>query len=285
MLRSPCQRWNQRRDSYRPAGEPIDPSRYGVALIDGDGIARGFVESHHYSGSYPAARCRIGLYRTRSGAQAGVDLVGVAVFSVPAGPAVLRRWCGVEDSAAAVELGRFVLLDDVEANGETWFLARAFAQLRHALPEVEAVLSFSDPEPRRRLDGSILKPGHMGTIYRAHNGRYAGRSKRRTLYLMPNGLTFSDRASSKLRSGERGWRYAAEQLRQSGAPPRLDGESGAAYWQRILTSAHLRRVRHPGNLAYLWPIGDRRVQRRAAARFPPTLTPPRQQPTQMSLLA
>jgi hypothetical protein len=32
--------------------------------------------------------------------------------------------------AEAVELGRLVLLDDVPANGESWFIARAFELLR-----------------------------------------------------------------------------------------------------------------------------------------------------------
>lgn len=27
------QRWRNRRDSYRPAGEPIDPRRYGVEVV------------------------------------------------------------------------------------------------------------------------------------------------------------------------------------------------------------------------------------------------------------
>lgn len=270
----PCQRWRRRRDSYRPAGEPIDPRRYGVALIDDDTTARSFIIDHHYSGSYPAARCRVGLYRSRPGAQAGVDLVGVAVFSVPAGPQVLQRWCGVEDSMAAVELGRLVLLDDVEANGETWFLARAFALLRASLPAVSSVLSFSDPLPRHRADGSVVKPGHIGIIYRAYNGRYVGRSTRRTLYLSPAGTVISARALSKLRAEERGHRYAAEQLVEAGAPARQRAESGAAYVSRVLQGGHLRRVRHPGNLAYLWPIGDRRQRRQAAGRFPPAQTPP-----------
>ena len=31
-----CQRWLQRRPRYRPPGEPFDPGRCEVALIDGD---------------------------------------------------------------------------------------------------------------------------------------------------------------------------------------------------------------------------------------------------------
>ncbi len=77
MITSVVQRWRERRDSYRPAGEPINTRCYEVAPIVTDREAKGFVLGHHYSGSYPAARYRFGLYR-------GAELVGVAVFSVPA---------------------------------------------------------------------------------------------------------------------------------------------------------------------------------------------------------
>jgi hypothetical protein len=114
-----CQRWRGGRDSYRPAGEPLDPARYGVEPLD-ELPARSFVVTHHYSRSYPAASVRAGLYRCdRSGVP---QLVGVAVFGAPAGPQVLSRWL---PGLAGLELSRLVLLDDVPANGETWFLRRA----------------------------------------------------------------------------------------------------------------------------------------------------------------
>jgi hypothetical protein len=72
------QRWRARRDSYRPVGEPIHTRLYEVAPIAIDGPAKDFVIHHHYSGSYPAARFRFGLYRHQV-------LVGVAVFSHPCG--------------------------------------------------------------------------------------------------------------------------------------------------------------------------------------------------------
>lgn len=56
-----CQRWLQRRPRYRPPGEPFDPGRCEVALID-EGTAKPWVIEHHYSGSYPAARLRVGPF-------------------------------------------------------------------------------------------------------------------------------------------------------------------------------------------------------------------------------
>lgn len=108
----------------------------------------------------------------------------------------------------AVELGRFVLLDSVPGNGETWFLGRCFEQLRtHGL---FGVVSFSDPTPRTSSSGDRVFPGHVGTIYQAHNAAYLGRGTARTLRLLPDGSVFSARTAQKIRSQERGWQHAVE---------------------------------------------------------------------------
>ena len=49
------QRWRLRRDSYRPAGEPINPRLYEVAELAGDRESKAFILTHHYSASYPSA--------------------------------------------------------------------------------------------------------------------------------------------------------------------------------------------------------------------------------------
>src|SRR5262249_12647783 len=146
-------------------------------------------QTHHYSASYPAARWRFGLYRRG-------ELAGVAVFSHPCNDRALTN---IFDCRAldAVELGRFVLLDSVPGNGETWFLSRCFRLLR---PEgLIGVLSFSDPMPRRTSAGEIVHKGHIGTIYQAFSAHYLGRSKSRTLRLLPDGSVLSDRTIQKVR--------------------------------------------------------------------------------------
>ena len=257
-LRLPCQRWRGRRDSYRPAGEPIDARRYGVEVIE-EAQARRFVVEQHYSASFPAARLCVGLHR------AGHGLVGVAVFSVPIQPKSVTRHAGVEP-AQGVELGRFVLLDDVEANGETWMLARAFRLLRQEKPGVRAVVSYSDPVPRTDEAGVEVKPGHLGIIYRAFNGRFVGRSSPRTLVLAPDGRVVSGRTLSKIRNGERGAAAGCETLLQMGAPRRLPGEADTAWVARALRDGPFRRLPHPGNLAYCWALDEE-----ARAGLPPSL--------------
>jgi len=252
-----CQRWRGRLDSYRPAGEPIDPRRYGVEVVD-EAAARRFVVEHHYSASFPAARLCVGLHR------AGAGLVGVAVFSVPMQPRSVTRHAG-QAPAAGVELGRFVLLDEEPANAETWFLARAFRALRREKSGVRAVVSYSDPLPRTDEAGREVKPGHLGIIYRAFNGRLVGRSSARTLVLARDGRVVSGRTLSKIRNGERGAAAGYETLLQMGAPRRMPGEADAAWVSRALRDGPFRRLPHPGNLAYVWGLDED-----ARAALPPT---------------
>lgn len=245
------QRWLFGRESYRP-NDPIRTSDYEVAALD-DSAAKAFVLAHHYSASYPAARFRFGLHRAGR-------LMGVAVFSHPSNDAVLKVFPGIPRQS--VELGRFVLLDEVPGNGETWFLGRCFDLLRQAeadpgnpgLPVV-GVISFADPVPRTRADGTRVFPGHLGTIYQAHNGRYTGRSSPRTLHILPDGTAFSSRTAQKVRGREQGWNYAAEILERWGAKPLTETEDATAwlgYWLPRLT----RPLRHPGNHRYIWPLAN-----------------------------
>jgi hypothetical protein len=248
------QRWNRKRASYRPAGETIRTELYDVAELSADTEARRFVEEHHYSGTYPAARFRFGLF-TRG------ELVGCAVFSHPCNDRCLTSVFSAP-AHASVELGRFVLLDEVPGNGETWFLARCFELLRRE-HELVGVVSFSDDCPRETSTGETIFAGHIGTIFQAANGRYLGRGTPRTLKLLPDGRVFSDRTYHKIRAGERGWLYGARILQSYGAGPidqsanREERLAWLSRWSKRLT----RPLRHPGNHKYAWPFEkrDRRI--------------------------
>jgi hypothetical protein len=249
VIATTCQRWRDRRGTYRPAGEPIRTSAYEVAPIAEDRVARAFVERHHYSGSYPAALARYGLHRRG-------ELVGVAVLSMPQSMAALEATVPLPcPTAAKAELGRLVLLDDVPANGESWFLARAFELA--ARDGFEGIGSHSDPTPRTDRSGAVIFPGHIGTIYQATNATYVGKSNPHTLRLFEDGSVFTNPTWGKLRLRKRGWRYAMELLLEHGAPEPT-GEWRA--WVTRAVHAVTRGLRHHGNHRYVWAL-DKRLRR------------------------
>lgn len=249
MIVASCQRWRDRRGAYRPAGEPIRTADYEVSEIATDREARAFVERHHYSRSFPAARARYGLHRHG-------ELVGVAVLSHPPSEAALAAALPLPcDRLAKVELGRLVLLDDVPANGESWMVARVFELARRA--GFEAVVSHSDPQSRQTTSGNVVFIGHVGTVYQSLNATYCGRTPARTQRLLPDATVLSARAISKLRLRDKGWRYVVDLLVSHGAPP----PSGDwRTWVTVAIATITRPVRHRGNHRYAWAL-DRRLRR------------------------
>lgn len=255
MIADRCQRWRDGRASYRPAREVIDVRRFDVAAMESDKIARAFVEQHHYEHSYPAARFRFGLYDS-------TGLVGCAVFSQPVNDRTLAVLPGA--GLERVELGRLVLLDRIGANAETWFIARCFDALRKS--GIVGVVSFSDPMERRALDGAVITPGHVGTIYQASNAVYLGRSRAERRLVLPDGTILHNRLLAKIRGRERGWRYAIERVLAHGAEMPVAGEEPDAWLRRVLP-AITRTHRHPGNLKYAWALA-RRDRRHLPASLP-----------------
>jgi len=257
MIVQQSQRWRDGRvRMVGPAG-PFDPAPLAVRVLE-EREARPFVLDHHYSGTFPAARLSVGLLRNS-------HLVGVAIFSVPMNNRAVPFWTGLEQPNAGAELGRLVLLDDVPDNAESWFMARAFTALRQTKPEIEAVLSYSDPVARLGAGGELVKPGHVGKVYQALSAVYRGLSGQRTSYWTPAGEHVSGRALSKIRLGERGADYAAETLLLAGAHARQPFEPGAEWLARLSAEGWLRRSRHPGNHAYVFPLTKRAKGR--ARRF------------------
>lgn len=243
------QRWTNGEHSWRPAGELIKTSEYDVTRIP-RATAKAFVIQHHYSGTFVAERFSYGLFR-------GAELAGVAVFSHPVQDRVITKVFPFKEAADGAELGRFVLVDEVPGNGETWFLARAFELLRRE--GIAGVVSFSDPMPRSTAEGRIILPGHVGTIYQAHNAVYLGRGDARTVRILPNGRSYNHRAESKVSTGDRGWERAMAPLLAAGAPELAPGEDPAA-WVKTWVFRLTRPLQHRGNHKYAWAL-DRAARR------------------------
>jgi hypothetical protein len=254
------QRWRSHRAFYRPSGELINTAEYEVSEVHEDKTPKEFIARHHCQKSYPAARFRYLLHRRG-------ELVGVAVFSHPCNDLVLTTVFDCE-ATMSVELGRFVLLDTVPGNGESYFLSRCFTLLRRS--DLVGVVSFSDPLPRRSLSGDLVQRGHVGTIYQAFSGIYLGQSAARTLRVLPDGSILNDRTIQKIRALDQGCEYASATLERFGATP-LAGDPRAwlAQWLPRIT----RSLRHPGNHKYAWPLS--RIARR---KMPPSLPYPKLNP-------
>lgn len=242
------QRWTERRESRRPAGETIRTSAYDVAPIASASEARSFVELHHYAGSASSPAHRFGLYRRG-------DLVGVALFGPPSSMNAHRAVFPSLTIGQAVTLGRLVLIDDVPGNGESFFVARCFEALRTR--GVVAVESCADPQPRTTDVGKLVHRGHLGIVYQATNGRYIGRTNPTTLRLLPDGTCYSNRTAGKLVRGEQGRRYAASELEKWGADQLQPGDDALA-WLRLWRARLTRPMRHRGNHRYLWCLDKRR---------------------------
>lgn len=221
-----------------------------------EATARRYVLAHHYAGTMPATRLCYGYLDNEDG-----HLAGVAVLGVPMSERVLTSAFRLEPYVESLELSRFVCGPEVPANGESNFLGQTFALAAEA--GVRGLVCFADPVERRRADGTLVKPGHVGIIYRAANGAYAGRSTQRSLTLLPDGTVFSERAASKIRRRERGWRYAVDQLVEHGATAPGPAADLAAWLPGALAEIGAQRVRHPGNHRYLFRLGRNRTERRS----------------------
>ena len=260
-----CQRWRDHAHSWRHTSEGgFNPLAFDVAAID-DGPARAFVSTHHYSGSYSSSLSRYGLY-------SGADLVGVAVFGNGGfKPVLTNAFPDLAPYTESAELARFVLLDEVPANAETWFLARVFEMA--AAAGLRGVVSFSDPIVRTTASGQVVMPGHVGTIYQASNATYTGRGTPRSIHLLPDGTVFNAQDMQKIRDQKQGHAYAEQLLCSYGARPMRRREAPADWLRAALQQAGTRTVRHPGNHRYLFALGDRRSRRSVSFGFEPAAYP------------
>lgn len=254
MITDHVQRWDRGGVRWRPPRAPADTRRLEVAAIE-HGVARAFVELHHYEHSWPAAVLRFGLFERGR-------LVGACVFAEPVNRAIYNV---LPDPAGGAHLSRLVLLDEPGANAESWFVARVFELARRE--GITGVISMSDPLARERADGSVVTPGHVGTVYQALNATYYGRSKPERRLILPDGAILQNRKLAKIRARERGWRPAVEQLVELGAAPLRPDEDARAWLSRWLPVV-ARAVRHPGQHRYAWALdrGGRRHLDKSLAR-------------------
>jgi hypothetical protein len=260
MITDFSQRWSDRRAHYRIAGirgETFNPRFYEVAEIE-ERDARAFVCKNHYSGSFPSALISFGLFR-------GETLCGTFVSSVPQGKRVLSK-VFPDSEGMPTDCGRFVLADEVELNGESWFHARC----RELLTRMgfTGLLAFADDVRRTNVEGEIVFGGHLGIVYRSSNALFLGRATARRIQLLPDGRVLGERAIQKIRKGEKGWRGAAARLEALGAPPVPEDPCERLTWLHAALASHTRPLRHPGPLHYAWRLHPRVTVLGTPQRYP-----------------
>lgn len=166
--------------------------KYEVRKVAGK-IGKEFVKKHHYSHGIHNGPMTWGMFKKDSD-----TLVGVIAFATPCSENVRSSVFGPEYRAHVTELHRLVLLDEVEHNAESWFIARGLKGLKEAKPNYWAVLSFAD-----------ATEGHVGTIYQATNALYCGTSGKATFYRDQDGRLRHPRQNgvniSAIEAKSKGW--------------------------------------------------------------------------------
>ncbi len=119
-------------------------------------------------------------------------------------------------------------------------------------------MSFSDPLPRHRRDGTVVMPGHVGTVYQSLNFVYTGRTSAHSITILPDGSVIHGRALAKIRAQHTGHRYAERVLEHLGAVAITEADDPVLWLRQALTSIGAVNVRHPGNHRYCLTLGGRR---------------------------
>ena len=137
------------------------------------GDVREFIEKYHYSGSIKGITPFLSfevVLKDRPGTQ-----VGAAIFGTSGQTQTERKFgkylgskSDYRPGIVAVELLRFVLLDEIPRNAESFILSRMLQKL--VAIGVERVYSYADPNQKREDDdGPLRHPDgkHTGLIYHA----------------------------------------------------------------------------------------------------------------------
>jgi hypothetical protein len=275
-----CQRWSPTGEQrwQHPRYSVFDRTRYGVQAINAK-PAREFVVTHHYSQSWCAPKFCYGLFDL-----AGPEprLVGVAVLSIPVKAVAVKSFPNLVPFYEAVELGRLVLLDEVAANGESFFLAEVFRLA--AAKGIRGIVSFADPVRRTTLDDRVIFGGHIGEVYGlamgSQDGRsgfgYTGRTDRSIKTLMPDGRILNEQARSKITGLRQGWQYGVRFLAEYGARDLDPAQDDPREWlAEALRTTRARPLEHDGQHRYLRVTGTTRRARAAVRLGFPLLPPPR----------
>jgi hypothetical protein len=148
-----------------------DTSKLSIRLIT-KSVAKDIIVNNHYSGLWTKVSYAIGLFTSEVEEHTFFNnvedkLIGVACYGDPIGRSAGQSITPVLERTEVLELTRLFVFDGYGSNIESWFFAKTFDWLRENVPQIKALISYSDP-----------KEGHCGTIYQATNWLYQGNKLR-----------------------------------------------------------------------------------------------------------
>lgn len=236
------QRWRERKALFLQRQVFFNPRLHEIEKIPSK-LAAKWIIKHHYLGSFPSATICYGIFRQG-------NLSGVAVLGTAQHKNTIPNVFGASHARDCLLLQRFALLDALEFNAESYFLARIRALLKRE--GYCGILTMSDETAKTDLLGNITFPGHIGTIFKSDNAVYLGRSAKSVEYLFADGSILSNRSFSKLVNNESGWNYMARKFEDCGASkcPAAGDErrEWGFFWRNQLT----RKQQNTGKLRYAW---------------------------------
>ena len=238
------QRWRERKALFLQRQVFFNPRRHNIEIIPAK-LAAGWITEHHYLGSFPSATICFGIFRNG-------ELAGVAVLGTAQHKNTIPNVFGATHSKDCLLLQRFALLDALEFNAESYFLARVRALLKRE--GYCGILTMSDDTPKTDAAGNIIFPGHIGTIFKSDNAVYLGRSARSNEYLFADGIVLSNRSFSKLVNDEPGWKYMARKLEDHGANECPATASARREWGFYWRGRLTRKQQNFGKLRYAWSL-------------------------------
>jgi len=127
--------------------------------------AQEMVERFHYSHILGPCSYSLGIYYKQAHPffEEHEELVGCLTYGAPIGRLSVKSISEKLEAYQSLELTRLFIHDGYEKNIESFSIAQSFHWIRQNLPDVEVLLSYSDPEY-----------GHRGVIYQATNWKFQG---------------------------------------------------------------------------------------------------------------
>lgn len=146
--------------------------------------AKSLIEEHHYAGgcSNTNVFCH-GLYHIDS-----PRLLGAAIWLPPTKNAALATYNG--DWRSVLALSRLVIVPEVPNNGASFLIGRSVALIRED-GRWECLVTYADE-----------RVGHTGTIYKATNWEYIGKTPKYTNWVDADGNLVSRQATKSRKNEE-----------------------------------------------------------------------------------